>query len=120
MGNQTKRSFLTIVAGHAYAVPVYEIKEGVGIVETGDTMAINLVRGSKISGENKSEPVPGTLHEHLVTVMIEDLKIKNAEFPSKETACAITNLEQARHWMEEREKAREAAGVLGTYQPHKS
>jgi hypothetical protein len=120
MSQKNKRSFLTISAGHKYAVPEYQIIEGEGIKETGNTYQFQFVRGSKITDENKQLPLPGTLHEHLITVMIEDLKIKHTEFPSKETAMAITNLEQARHWMEEREKAREAAGVLGSYQPHKS
>lgn len=116
-----KRAFLTVQPGHLYEVPIYKVVEGIGIVEVNHgRQRISFVRGSKIEGENKTEPLQGTLHEHLVTVMIEDLKFKHAEFPSKETACAITNLEQARHWMEEREKVRDAAGVLGTYQPHKS
>lgn len=116
----TKRAFKTIIPGHHYQVPEYEVKPGSGIQETGSVIEIRIVRGSKVEGENTIAPVPGTLHEHLVTVMIEDLKVKNAEFPSKETACAITNLEQARQWLEERERARDSAGVLGTYQPHKS
>ena len=114
-----KRAFKTLLPGHEYAVPIYQVIDGQGIQEiSGEQQTIRFVRGSKVENENKSKPVPGTLHEHLVTVMIEDLKLKHAEFPSKETACAITNLEQARHWMEEREKAREGAGVLGTYKMH--
>lgn len=115
-----KRAFNTVLAGHHYQVPQYKIVTGSGIEETGQTIDLTFVRGSKVEEENKTAPMEGTLHEHLVSVMIEDLKLKHTEFPSKETAMAITNLEQARHWMEEREKAREAAGVLGTYQPHKS
>lgn len=111
-----KRAFMILKPGHEYAVPIYQVVEGEGIKEVaGEQQTIRFVRGSKVNDENKTKPLPGTLHEHLVTVMIEDLKLKNAEFPSKETARAITNLEQARHWMEEREKARDAAGVLGTY-----
>jgi hypothetical protein len=115
-----KRAFTTLVSGHHYEVPVYQIEPGKGITPNGDYIAIQFVRGSKIENENRVPALEGTLHEHLVTVMIEDLKVKHAEYPSKETAMAITNLEQARHWMEEREKARDAAGVLGTYQNHKS
>jgi hypothetical protein len=116
----SKRAFKTVIPAHHYQVPVYKIEPGKGIEPNGDMVDIHFVRGSKIIEENREPAVNGTLHEHLVTVMIEDLKIKHAEYPSKETACAITNLEQARHWMEEREKVREAAGVLGTYQNHKS
>lgn len=115
-----KRAFATILQGSHYEVPVYELVPGIGIQLTGDMLPFVLVRGSKIEGENKHEPQLGSLHEHYLSVMIDDLKFKYKEFPSKETACAITNLEQALHWLEEREKARAAAGVLGTYQPHKS
>lgn len=115
-----KRAFKTVVLGHHYEVPEYKIVESVGITETGNTLPLIIVRGSKVIEENINSPKLGSLHEHYLTAMIEDLKFKHSEFPSKETACAITNLEQARHWLEEREKVREATGVLGTYQPHKS
>ena len=117
---KTKRAFKTVILGHHYEVPEYEVKKDVGIVETGKTVPMYLVRGSKVTANNIEPMRKGTLHEHYLTVMIEDLKFKDAEFPSKETACAITKLEEARMYLEEREKIREAQGVLGTYQPHKS
>lgn len=113
-----KRAFNTVEQGTHYQVPVYEVVDGKGIVETGETLSLQFVRGSKL----KDEDVPkreGTLHEHVISVMIEDLKYKHALLPSKETACAITHLQEAQHWLEERVIAREAAGVLGTYQPVK-
>lgn len=113
-----KRAFNTVEQGTHYQVPVYEVVDGKGIVETGQTLNLTFVRGSKL----KDEDVPkreGTLHEHVISVMIEDLKFKHALVPSKETACAITHLQEAQHWLEERVIAREAAGVLGTYQPVK-
>jgi hypothetical protein len=120
MSEINKRAFSTFLPYHSYSVPIYRIATVHGIEVTGEMLEIKFVRGSKVIDENREPAREGTLHEHLVTVMIEDLKLKHAEFPSKETACAITNLEQARHWMEERERARAAQGVLGTYQPHKS
>lgn len=117
--SQNKRAFNTVEQGTHYQVPVYEVVDGQGIVETSDVMDITFVRGSKL----KDEDVPkrtGTLHEHVISVMIEDLKFKHAIVPSKETACAITHLQEAQHWLEDRVIAREAAGVLGTYKPHKS
>lgn len=119
-----KRAFKTVVPGAHYELPVYRIEEGKGIVETGAVQPINFVRGSKQAGDPKTPqivqdhgPLEGTLHEHLISVMIEDLKMKNAEVPSREGAIVITKLEEARHWMEERQKSREAAGVVGTYSP---
>lgn len=118
-----KRAFKTIIPGQSYQVPEYVIVEGKGIVETGGSYLIGFVRGSKVYHDPNTPdlvkqhgPQVGTLHEHLISVMIEDLKIKNAEVPSREGSLVITNLEQARHWMEERQKSREAAGVVGTYE----
>lgn len=114
-----KRAFLTVEQGTTYEVPIYEVIDGKGIEETGNVLSITFVMGSKL----KDEDVPkreGTLHEHIISVMIEDLKFKHLLVPSKETACAITHLQEAQHWLEERVISREAEGVLGTYKPHKS
>lgn len=119
-----KRAFKTIIPGQCYQVPEYAIVEGKGIVETGGSILIPFVRGSKQYNDpdtpelvKEHGPQYGTLHEHLISVMIEDLKLKNKEVPSREGSLIITHLEEARHWMEERQKAREAEGVVGTYKP---
>lgn len=113
-----KRAFHTVEQGTHYELPVYRVVDGKGIEETGETHPIKFVRGSKLKDEDV-EKREGTLHEHLLSCMIEDLKFKSSLVPSRETSIVITKLEEARHWLEEREKAREAAGVLGTYQPVK-
>lgn len=119
-----KRAFNTVLPGHHYQIPVYKIEPNVGIVETGEVVDLKFVRGTKKVQDKDTPdivqqhgPLEGTLHEHLISVMIEDLKLKNSEVPSREGALIITNLEQARHWMEERQLSREAAGVVGTYKP---
>jgi len=38
--------------------------------------------------------------------------------PSRESSIAITKLEEARMWMEERTRNRVKAGVQGTYKKH--
>ena len=53
-------------------------------------------------------------------MMIHDLKFKSKLVPSRESALVITKLEEALHWMEERQREREAQGVAGTYQKHNS
>lgn len=114
-----KRAFQTVEQGTHYELPIYEVIDGQGIVETGETHPIKFVRGSKLKDE-EVEKREGTLHEHLLSVMIEDLKYKSSLVPSRETAIVITKLQEAQHWLEERTLAREAAGVLGTYQPVKA
>lgn len=114
-----KRSFDIIEEGTTYYVPSYKVVEGKGIeVVPGKPILIQFVRGSRLK-EEAVDPRGGTLHEHLLSMMIYDLKYKNSLVPSRETATAITNLEQALHWLEEREPARTAQGVVGTYKPHK-
>jgi hypothetical protein len=113
-----KRAFKTVEQGTEYEVPIYEVVDGKGIEETGESLTLKFVRGSKLKDEDV-EKREGTLHEHVLSVMIEDLKFKHTLVPSKETACAITHLQEAQHWLEERVIVREAAGVLGTYQPIK-
>lgn len=121
-----KRAFNTVVTGHCYELPIYKIVEGIGIKETGESLTIKFVRGSKKEADSNTPnivkehgPLEGTLHEHLLSVMIEDMKLKNGEVPSREGAIVITHLEIARSFMEERQRSREAAGVVGTYQPVK-
>lgn len=112
-----KRNFNIIEDGVAYALPAYKVEDGKGIVETGESVVINFVRGSKLKDEDV-EKREGTLHEHLLSAMIHDLKFKNNLVPSREGALVITKLEEARMWMEERQRAREVANVAGTYQKH--
>jgi hypothetical protein len=115
----SKRSFNTVETGTLYELPMYKVVDGKGIEETGEVLPLMFVRGSKLKDEDV-EKREGTLHEHLLSAMIHDLKFKNGLVPSRETATAITNLEQALHWLEEREHARAAQGVVGTYKPHTS
>lgn len=110
----SKRGFITHEKGTMYEVPCYTVVDGKGIEETDESVVINFVRGSKLKDE-EVEKRDGTLHEHILSVMIEDLKFKNSLVPSREGSLAITKLEEARMWMEERTKAREASGTLGTY-----
>lgn len=117
--SSNKRAFKTVEQGTHYELPVYKVVDGKGIEETSETHAIRFVRGSKVLEENV-EKREGTLHEHLLSCMIEDLKFKNTLVPSRETALVITHLQEAQHWLEKRENARSAAGVVGTYQTHKS
>lgn len=114
-----KRAFNTVEQGTHYELPIYKVVDGQGIVETGEIHPLKFVRGSKLKDE-EVEKREGTLHEHLLSCMIEDLKYKSSLVPSRETDIVITKLQEAQHWLEERTLARNAAGVLGTYQPHKS
>lgn len=110
----SKRNFKTLEQGTTYSLPNWRVEDGVGIVETGDETKIQFVRGSKLKDE-VVEKREGVLHETLLSMMISDLKFKQSLVPGREGAIAITKLEEALHWMEERQREREARNVVGTY-----
>jgi hypothetical protein len=112
--NNSKRGFFTVEEGTKYELPIYEVVDNVGIQETGQVQVIEFVRGSKL-GDEQVEKRKGTLHEHLLSTMIHDLKFKSKLVPSRESSLVITKLEEALFWMEERQRSREAAGIAGTY-----
>lgn len=61
----------------------------------------------------------GTTIESVIDVLTQRLEAFQAgPFRCRENALAITNLEQARLWLQERTRKREAAGVEGTNQQH--
>ena len=110
-----KEEFTTVIEGTHYTVPIYEVIDGKGIVKIpNNTHPIYFVRGSKIKDE-KVEKKEGTLHEHLLTVMIHDLKYKNSLVPSREGSLVITKLEEALGWLRQRQIDRKKRSVEGTY-----
>lgn len=116
MNIDLKEHFEILEDGTSYMVPEYLIVDGQGLVEMpNDSLTINFVRGSKLGNEDV-EKRSGTLHEHLLSVMIHDLKFKNGLVPSRETSAIITKLEEAMHWLRARQIDRAKREVVGTYQ----
>lgn len=111
-----KENFEIIAIGSVYAVPQYKVQEGTGLEETGKLHFIHFVRGSTMP-DDEVPAREGTLHEHLLAVMIHDLKLKNQLVPSRESSLAITKLEEALHWMRARTIDRAQRQVQGTYKP---
>jgi len=73
------------------------------------------------------EPVPdnptvlrtvsdGTTNEEVLRVLIDRCQFLNAKFPCRENAIAITKLQEALFWLEERTRGRLARGVEGKHQ----
>lgn len=110
-----KRDFKIIDEGASYLLPTYKVEENVGIVRVNRQLIVDFVRGSKI-GDEEVLRHNGTLHEHLLSVMIHDLQYKNTLVPSDETTMAIQKLIEARQWLLERHINRLNGGVLGTYE----
>lgn len=116
--------------GTSYSIPKYQVQDGKGIVclvdreldrqrgtETSQYQIthIDFVRGDKTDNGTVIPRVDGILHEQLLGVMIEDLKYKYTLVPSEESKIAITKLQEALFWLEERQNQRTKAGTVGTY-----
>lgn len=113
---ELKEDFEILTEGCRYSLPVYEVVDEIGIQRTrGQKVLITFVRGSKLADE-EVEKQAGTLHEHLLSVMIHDLKFKNGLVPSREGGLIITKLEEALHWIRQRQIDRQKRNVVGTYQ----
>lgn len=62
--------------------------------------------------------VNGITHESLLAVLIDRLRcFQNGLFSCRENALALTKLEEALHWLNERTKNRVVRGVEGTHTP---
>jgi hypothetical protein len=110
-----KEDFGIVEDGAHYELPVYEVVDGKGlerIPSIGHT--IKFVRGSK-KGDEDVEKKEGTLHEHLISMMIHDLKLKNDLVPSHETSQVILKLEEALNWQRARSIDRVKRQVQETY-----
>jgi hypothetical protein len=58
----------------------------------------------------------GTTNEEVLKVLIDRCWSQFNKFPSRETALAITRLEEALMWLEKRTRGRIARNVEGTHQ----
>jgi len=99
--------------GTSYKLPEYRVISK-GLKKTGENLEIGFVRGS-ISADDSVKKSDGILHEALIEMQICDLSFKNGLVPSRETAMAITKLQEALFWLQCRQSKRRASGAAGTY-----
>lgn len=102
-------SQLTIYAhgipGPGGAVPNYEIHGG-------GVRAITFQHGTL-----PEVGINGVTVEALIAICVDQLQqFQAGPFSSKHNACAITHLQEAKMWLDERTRERQARGVEGTYQ----
>jgi|AntAceMinimDraft_16_1070373.scaffolds.fasta_scaffold16600_5 hypothetical protein len=109
-----REDFEVLEDGTTYGVPHYEVIDGQGIVRTGKISEVCFVRGSKLGTENV-EKRTGTLHEHIISMCIHDLKFKNNLVASQETVKVIEKLTEALGWLGRRQIDRAKREVVGTY-----
>lgn len=60
--------------------------------------------------------VNGLTHEALLEIVADRLRaFQDGSFKCKENACALTHIEEAQHWLQQRTLARMRRGVEGTH-----
>lgn len=114
MNLELKEDFFIEEEGTHYQLPCYKVVDGGGIQRTANTVDLKFVRGSKLKDE-EVEKREGTLHDHVLAAMINDLRYKNSLVPCRETSLAITDLQSALNWIRQRQVDRITRGVRSTY-----
>lgn len=96
---------------------------------------VTVLSGSPCRGEGDSKPqlvtthhiafqhgpikevgTNGVTHEALLAILIDRMRgFQSGPYSCRENALALTKLEEAKHWLEERTRARVARGVEGTH-----
>lgn len=69
-------------------------------------------------GPVKAAGVNGCQASDVIDVLVAYLQDCNKALPCRETSLAITKLEEARLWLDERTRRRQAEAVEGTNAPH--
>lgn len=70
------------------------------------------------SGPIKEHGANGVQVEDVLAVALDRIRFLNGKQACRENACAITNIEQGLHWLEQRTKKRQQLGVEGTNKLH--
>ena len=103
--NVETREFTAVAPGQTYYLPVYKLDDGLVKVE-GERQVIKFVKGT---GQE------GIITESLLSMLITHLKTLNSgHLSNRQTAIAITKLQEALMWLEDRKVERIDRGVFGT------
>jgi hypothetical protein len=108
------RNVLIIDPGYIYEIPRYTVEnEGIGDMPR---VPIHFCRGDK-SDESKPRQ-SGIFVESLIETVILRLEtINHGDLATRETAIAITKLQEAMMWLGKRSADRKFRGVEQTYKP---
>lgn len=80
------------------------------IIGAGDTMVIRFQ-----NGPIQEVGVNGVTHEALIAIVCDRLRsFQKGPYSCKANACALTHLEEAQHWLQQRTIERIRRGVEGT------
>ena len=105
-----------LTPGHAYALDFFEDKEQPGQV-------LQFIQKERITKRPGSDEVvdelvtinDGTTNEEVLAMLIDRMRFLHDKLPSRETAIAITKIEEALMWLNKRTADRQARRVEGTH-----
>jgi len=111
---QVKENAVVANNSHSYSVNTYTV--GPNGLEITGAQPINLVRGSKVDGENILSKQDGFLTEQLLWIAQNYLSEVNVgDMKTRETSIAITKIQEALMWINKRHDDRVERKVLNTY-----
>jgi hypothetical protein len=100
-------------AHHRYHIDGFSTRSNPDEAQDADEMCVVLLFQN---GPIAEVGVNGITHEALLAVLIDRLRgFQSGQFKSKENACALTHLEEALHWLNQRTIERMRRGVEGTH-----
>jgi len=100
-------------AHHAYMVEGFDNTANPSDV---DDLAANQCLILFQNGPIPEVGVNGVTHEALLSIVADRLRsFQEGRFRCKENACALTHIEEAMHWLQQRTIARMRRGVEGTH-----
>lgn len=100
-------------ACHSYYVDGFDISTNPSAIEGKDYLYI-LFQNGPIS--EKGVGVNGITHEVLLAIVADRLRsFQKGPYACKANACALTHIEEAMHWLQQRTLERMRRGVEGTH-----
>lgn len=116
--NDTLRIAVFDAPGSGGANHRYEIR---GFTGENPSAPASEITGSQMTILFQNGPIPeagvnGLTHEVLLAIVADRLRsFQNGPFACKANACALTHIEEAQHWLQQRTIERMRRGVEGTH-----
>lgn len=100
-------------ASHRYVISNYDASGNASALE-GDPTVTTVILFQ--NGPIPEAGVNGLTHEVLLAIVADRLRsFQEGPYKCKENACALTHVEEAMHWLQQRTIARMRRGVEGTH-----
>jgi hypothetical protein len=99
-------------ANHRYEIRGFSTETNPAYLEGSDAEAVILFQNGPIPEAG----VNGVTQEVLLAIVADRLRsFQKGPYSCKENACALTHIEEAMHWLQQRTLARMRRGVEGTH-----